>query len=123
MIQDGILDYVAVDLKHALHSYAQAVGSPQPDDFFYNYQKLLQLLLQNRVDYEYRTTVIKGMHTPEDVEMMAQYIRWAKKYCLQNYVWGNTLNPEFGGEPFNEEELNELKNIAGQYVQHCEIRK
>jgi pyruvate formate lyase activating enzyme len=75
MIQDNVLDYVAVDLKHALHMYSQAVGLPQSDDFFYNYQKILQLLLENRVDYEYRTTVIKGMHTPEDIELMAQYIR------------------------------------------------
>jgi pyruvate formate lyase activating enzyme len=75
MIKDGILDYVAVDLKHALHVYEQAVGGPQPDSFFYSYQKLLQILLEGNIDYEYRTTVIKGMHTVEDVELMAQYIR------------------------------------------------
>jgi pyruvate formate lyase activating enzyme len=59
MIQDGILDYVAVDLKHALHRYHEAVGAQQPDDFFYSYQKLLQTLLEGDIDFEYRTTVIK----------------------------------------------------------------
>jgi pyruvate formate lyase activating enzyme len=123
LIKDGILDYVAVDLKHALHVYEQAVGGPQPDSFFYSYQKLLQILLEGNIDYEYRTTVIKGMHTVEDVELMAQYIRGAKHYYLQNYIWGNTLDPDFGGQPFNDEELAALKNAASRYVQHCEIRK
>ena len=77
MIQDGILDYVAVDLKHALHRYHEAVGAQQPDDFFYSYQKLLQTLLEGDIDFEYRTTVIKWMHTIEDIELMAQYIRGA----------------------------------------------
>jgi pyruvate formate lyase activating enzyme len=95
MIQDGILDYVAVDLKHALHKYSEAVGIVQPDDFFYSYQKLLQILLEGNIDYEYRTTIIKGMHTLEDLELMAQYIRGAKHYYLQNYVGGNTLDPNF----------------------------
>ncbi|MFA7717109.1 MAG: anaerobic ribonucleoside-triphosphate reductase activating protein [Candidatus Absconditabacterales bacterium] len=123
MIQDGILDYVAVDLKHALHKYSEAVGIVQPDDFFYSYQKLLQILLEGNIDYEYRTTIIKGMHTLEDLELMAQYIRGAKHYYLQNYVGGNTLDPNFGGQPFDDEELEKMKNIASKYVQHCEIRK
>lgn len=123
MIQDGILDYVAVDLKHVPHRYSQAVWVTQLDDFFYNYQKLLSLLLENRVEYEYRTTVIKWMHTPEDIELMSQYIRWVKKYYLQNYIWGNTLNPEFGGTPFSDEELGELQNIAQQCVKKCYVRK
>lgn len=54
---------------------------------------------------------------------MAVYIRGAKRYYLQNYIGGNTLNPDFGGTPFSDEELDEFKKIAERYVQHCEIRK
>ena len=123
MIQDGILDYVAVDLKHALHRYHEAVGAQQPDDFFYSYQKLLQTLLEGDIDFEYRTTVIKWMHTIEDIELMAQYIRGAKHYYLQNYIGGNTLDPDFGWQPFTDDELLELQGVASKYVQHCEVRK
>jgi pyruvate formate lyase activating enzyme len=74
------------------------------------------------VDYEYRTTVAKWLHSAEDIEAMACYIRWAKNYFLQNYVWGNTLDPDFGGEPFNDDELLEFQKIAGKYVKNVKIR-
>ena len=123
LIQDKILDYVAVDLKHSMHIYDQAVGVVQEAEFYYSFQKLLQLLLESKIDYEYRTTVAKGMHTADDIENMAVYIRGAKHYYLQNYIGGNTLDPNFWGTPFSDEELEDFKKIAEQYVQHCEIRK
>lgn len=95
MIQDKILDYVAVDLKHSMHCYADAVGLEQPPEFYHSFQKLLQILLESKIDYEYRTTVAKGLHTAEDIENMAVYIRGARHYYLQNYIGGNTLDPDF----------------------------
>lgn len=122
MIKDGLLDYVAVDLKHSLYKYDEAVWLPQNEVFYQNFQSLLQTLLESDVDYEYRTTIIKGMHTAEDVSHMTHYIRGAKNYYLQNYIGGNTLDPDFGWQPFSEEELQEFKKIAEQYVQHVGIR-
>lgn len=123
MIQDWILDYAAIDLKHSIYNYDEAVWVAQWPEFFFSYQKLLQLLLESNIDYEYRTTVIKGMHTADDIESMAHFIRGAKNYYLQNYIGGNTLDPNFWGQPFNEEELEEFKIIAEKYVQHVGIRK
>ena len=123
MINDGILDYVAVDLKHSMHMYDEAVWLAQPSEFYNSYQKLLQLLIESGVDYEYRTTVVKWLHTADDIENMAYYIRWAKNYYLQNYVWWNTLDPEFGGEPFSDDELFEFQKIAQRYVKNVGIRK
>jgi hypothetical protein len=54
---------------------------------------------------------------------MAYYIRGAKNYYLQNYVWGNTLDPDFGGEPFDDDELLQFQQIAQKYVKHVGIRK
>jgi len=75
MIQDGILDYVAVDLKHSMHMYDQAAGLAQPAEFYNSFQKLLQILIESEIEYEYRTTVVKGLHTADDIENMAYYIR------------------------------------------------
>ena len=123
MVNDGILDYVAVDLKHAMYSYTSAVGLEQNSSFFLSYEKLLQFLLEGNIDYEYRTTVIKGMHTAADIESMTHYIRGAKHYYLQNYIGGNTLDPNFWGQPFEEDELDEFAEIAKKWVKEVGIRK
>ena len=122
MIKDQILDYVAVDLKHTIYQYDQAVWVKQDSGFFRNYEKLLGILLNSNIDYEYRTTVIKGMHDEESIEYMAQYIRWAKNYYLQNYVAGNSIDPNFGGEAFSSDELELFKSIASKYVENVWIR-
>lgn len=123
LLEHNLVDYMAVDLKHTMYLYDQAVGLEQTAEFFQSYQKLLEILLESGIDYEYRTTVIKGMHTAEDIQHMAHYIRGVKHYYLQNYVGGNTLDPNFGWQPFTDEELNEFSEIAQKYVQHCWIRK
>lgn len=123
MINDWILDYVAIDLKHTKHKYGIATWVKQNKQFFEWYESLFQLLKNSNIDYEYRTTVVKGMHTKEDIENMAKYISGAKNYYLQNYVWGNTLDPNFWWEAFNDQELKEMCEIAWQHVQNCGIRK
>ncbi len=59
MIDDGILDYVAVDLKHSIDKYSIATGTNETQDFFDNYEQIRQILLNGNIDYEYRTTVVK----------------------------------------------------------------
>jgi pyruvate formate lyase activating enzyme len=80
-------------------------------------------LLNWNIDYEYRTTVVKWMHTIEDIKSMAKYIKWAKNYYLQNYVAWNTLDPNFEWEKFNEIELEDMKEAAEEFVEHCGLRK
>ena len=123
MIHDWILDYVAVDIKHDIQNYSIATWTDETQDFWDNYEKLWQLLSKGNIDYEYRTTVIKWMHTIQDIKAMAQYIKWAKNYYLQNFVWGNTLDPNFKWDSFNDFELEEMQQVAQAFVQNCKIRK
>ena len=123
MLWDGLLDYIAIDLKHSMDKYTTATWVVQNKDFFDNYERLLKLLLGSKIDYEYRTTAIKWMHTKDDIESMAKYIKGAKNYYLQNYVWGNTLDPNFGWETFNEIELEDMCEVMKKYVQNCGTRK
>jgi hypothetical protein len=45
MINDGILDYVAIDLKHSMDKYSIATGTSETQDFFGNYEQIRQILL------------------------------------------------------------------------------
>ena len=122
MVEDWILDYVAVDLKWPLSNYEKWTWVPQLLDFLENYKALLSFLKSWIVDYEYRSTLIKWFHTKEDLEEMWMYISWIKVRYLQNFLPEETLDPDFVGEPFNGVELQELKKIASQYVELCLVR-
>lgn len=123
MVTDGIIDYVAVDLKHTSQNYSATTGVDLNDKFFQSYEDLKEFLLNEVVDYEYRSTIVKWMHSLQDIEDMAISIKWARNYYLQNYVWWNSLKPDFGGQPFDDDELEIMSRIISKYVMHCGIRR
>ena len=109
MVEDWILDYVAVDLKWPLSNYEKWSWVSEFWDFLENYKELLDFLRSGVVDYEYRSTLIKWFHEKEDLEEMWMYLQWIKAWYLQNYLPEETLDPNFVGEPFTAVELQELK--------------
>lgn len=123
MVKDWILDYVAVDLKHTKPQYDTAVWIQPSSEFFESYEELKDFLLSEVVDYEYRTTIVKWMHTIQDVEAMAEYIKGARHYYLQNYVWWNTLKPDFWWQAFDDDELEAMSRVISKYVLHSGIRR
>jgi len=87
-------------------------------------QKSIELIIAQSPDYEFRSTLIKGWHQPEDIGQMAKMIANAKKYFLQKFQ-PNTplLNPEFQKyQPFSLLEMTKLAKQALQYAQKCEVR-
>ena len=122
MVEDWVLDYVAVDLKWPLSNYEKWSWVSEFWDFLENYKALLDFLKTGSVDYEYRSTLIKWFHTKDDLEEMWMYLKWIKLRYLQNFLPEETLDPNFIWEPFTWVELQELKNIAREYVDLCLVR-
>ena len=112
MVEDWILDYVAVDLKGPLSNYEKRCGIVELNDFFENYKALLDFLKSWTVDYEYRSTLIKWFHTKDDIEEMWMYINWIKMWYLQNFLPEETLDPNFEWEPFSAMELQDGRATA-----------
>ena len=123
MLGDEVLDYVAVDMKHTPDQYAQATGGELSMDFRWNFESLLDILKEWTIEYEYRTTVVKWMHSEDDIQAMAQYLEGISNYYLQTYKAGNTLDPNFQGIAYNPLEMIELQKIAAKYVRNCEVRE
>lgn len=78
----GIIDYVAMDIKHAKKKYALACGKKTD---IKKIEKSVKMIMQSGVDYEFRTTVVPGIHTEKDFLDIAKWIRGAEKYYLQEY--------------------------------------
>ncbi len=84
LIQDNLVDFVAMDIKNSLSKYALTAGKKCLDTT--KIEKSISLLVGSDIDYEFRTTIIEEFHTMDDMSDIAKLIAGAKKYALQKYV-------------------------------------
>ena len=118
LIADGLLDYVAMDIKNSPRMYANTCGGISILDAA---QKSAELLKQNPVDYEFRTTVCKPFHTEKSMEELARWIQGAKRYFIQNFEdSGDLIGTGMG--PFTDQELEEFLNTVRKFVPEAQIR-
>ena len=108
LVEKGLLDYVAMDIKNCKDKYSLTAGV---DINISDIEKSVSFLLENHVPYEFRTTVVDGMHTPEDSVSIASWISGAEKYFLQNFVdSGDILGEKMA--PLSQNELENLLKTA-----------
>ncbi len=121
LISRGLIDYVAMDIKAPKDKYKKLTGNVFNLE---EIEKTISILKEEKVDYEFRTTVIPLLLEKEDIISIAQWIRPAKKYYLQQFKVANTLNPEFSKlNPYSSEYLIEIKKSVELFFEVCQIRK
>ena len=119
LIDEGLLDYVAMDVKNCMARYGETVGIEDFDTT--NPEKSIDLLLGGKVDFEFRTTVVSPLHTVEDIEALAQRIKGTKKYFLQNFVDSGDLIGD-GMSAHSPETLMKMLETAKKYIPDAELR-
>lgn len=119
LVEENLVDYVAMDIKNSPEEYSLASGT---EKFLDKITESKDFLLQNLVDYEFRTTIVKGIHTKDSLLSAAKWISGAKRYFLQNYKdSGEILSPN-GLSPFNDEELQTILQELLPVIQSTCIR-
>lgn len=119
LLSQGLIDYVAMDIKSSPDCYAETVGLPNFD--FDNVRKSIDILLAEPVDYEFRTTVVKGLHNKDILRDAAQSIYGAKRYFLQKFVDSGNLIGE-GLSAFSDDEMRDFLDIVSKYVKTAALR-
>lgn len=119
IVEAGLCDYVAVDIKNQPRKYAKTIGIDHYD--LEKVKETVAYLLENHVDYEFRTTVVKEFHTATDMKKLGEWIRGAKHYYIQNYRDSDHVI-QAGLHGFTVDELKHFKAIVSPYVEHCELR-
>lgn len=119
LITTNMIDYIAMDIKYPLDDLAILSGVQEDTE---KYQQTIDILCSSSIDYELRTTVIGRYHTPAIMHRIGKAIQWAKRYVLQNYLPGKTLNPTFDGLSYTREEMEYLASIMQPYVQQILLR-
>lgn len=124
VIDMGLVDYVAMDIKAPLNLNAYEKSTKiKNKELLEKVKESVNLIIDSGVDYEFRTTVVPGLHNQEDILEIAREIQGARKYALQNFSNRETMDPEFQKiAPYKIEELEKIRQLSLQYVQCCVVR-
>jgi pyruvate formate lyase activating enzyme len=108
LIDNNMIDFIAMDIKHQLNFnlYNRTVGNWINEDIFEKILNSIKIIKKSKIDYEYRTTVAKGLHKKEDIKILKK--QFGKNYHIQNFNPEIVLNPNLKIEPFSESEYKEL---------------
>ncbi len=89
ILEEGLADYVAMDIKNAPEKYAVTCGVRHAD--LDAVSRSIRLLMEGPAEYEFRTTCVDELHEPEDFAAIGQWIRGAKNYCIQCFTDRDTV--------------------------------
>lgn len=98
LIQEQLVDYFAMDLKHTWEHYANVIGVHQ-EQVLRNCQETFKLIQASGVPHEFRTTVYSGFHSSEDLIRIASQLKNGERYALQEIRYGTTLDPHLAQTP------------------------
>jgi len=131
LIGKKLIDYVAMDIKLPKERYDQVFFAAVPVE---NIQKSIDILKTAGVDYEFRTTVVPGVHTEDDLILMSEWVggsasseqageQGKPKYYLQNFRAERNIDPAYGAiKPYSDEFFAQVcAKIAGRFSV-CKLR-
>lgn len=118
LAQKKLIDTVAMDVKNSPSRYAETAGS---DTDISKIDESIKFLLSDTVDYELRTTVVDELHDESSMLELAEWIKGAKRYYLQNFK--DSENVRFGNlSPCSDEKLIRFTEIMRPLVPSVKIR-
>ncbi len=120
LVEEGLVDRVAVDIKNSPALYAKTVGVPGFD--LSPVERTKNYLLSGKVDYEFRTTVVRGLHTRESLVEAARWIEGAKEYYLQQFKDSGDVIAIEGLGAFTGEEMHALADAVRPIVPCVQVR-
>ena len=119
LIEEKLVDYVAMDIKNSPANYGKTIGLPNFD--LKDIKRSVEYLLTDPVDYEFRTTVVEELHQASDFEAIGKWLKGAKHFYLQKFVDRDSVM-EIGLHAPSAEKLQEYLRIIQKYLPNAELR-
>lgn len=116
LIDENLVDYIAMDIKHILNNYKDVAGVNA------DIKKLEESIGEvKRIPHEFRTTVIKGIHDIDSLSRIIEHIGEYERYYLQNFVMSDLVR-EKSLLGFTKEELDNIKNTLNKKYPNVDVR-
>lgn len=119
LCEAGLLDYVAMDIKNSPEKYPLTTGTGT--GFLAEVQQSVSLLMKGSVPYEFRTTLVRGFHTEEDMRKIGAWIQGAPRYYLQQFTDSGDVLEE-GLSAFDKKESEALLAAVLPFVPTAALR-
>lgn len=121
LLKLGLVDYIAMDIKAAPLKYHFVTNSQLE---MTKIKKSIKIIKESRLPYEFRTTLVPGIITRDDIEKIGKLIAGAEKWYLQIFKNDtNLVNPKLQKlAPYTNKEMAEMRKIGEKFVKQCFIR-
>ena len=118
LLESGLLDYAAMDIKNCPEKYGAAAGLIPPGNAggfeLGKIEESIKLLLDGQIDYEFRTTVVKELHTVEDIAAIGAWVKGTPAYYLQKFEDSGHIIGEGYHEPDPEILQDMVQALSGR---------
>lgn len=120
MISEGLLDFIAMDIKGPLGKYAEIMGWEIDTR---KIARSVELIRNSGVAHEFRTTIVRSQLSVADFEEVGKLVAGADRYALQHFLPSENLNdPSFVHEKtMSEAEFEQVRRIMMRYVKECVV--
>jgi pyruvate formate lyase activating enzyme len=120
LIEDDLIDYVAMDVKAPLEKYQKITRSKTNSDLI---KQSIKLIKKSRIPHEFRTTVVRSQLKENDLIAIAGLVKNARLYVLQKFTATKTMDPKFmDKKTYSDEEFDQLKKKMQEYVRSVIVR-
>ncbi|MBN2880958.1 anaerobic ribonucleoside-triphosphate reductase activating protein [Candidatus Woesearchaeota archaeon] len=122
LIDDSLVDYIAMDIKGPYKNYNNITQSTVELD---KVKESIDLIKNSNVDHEFRTTVLPSMHSSSDILETVKQLGGCKRFSLQQFRPNETLDEAYKKESsYSREELDNLKKeiLMNKYANECIVR-
>ena len=117
--EQGLVDYVALDVKNSPERYPETVGVPGLD--LTPVRDSVAWLLEGHVEYEFRTTAVRQLHDAASFQAIGRWLQGARRYYIQNFVDRDTVL-RAGLSGFEKAELEAFASLVRPFVERVEVR-
>lgn len=114
VIKEKLVDFIAMDIKNSQKKYSQTVGLKADIE---RIKLSVKMIMNSGIDYEFRTTAVPGIHTEKDFDEIANWIKGAKAYYLQEFRDIKIIDPRLKkGKGSKALDLDKIKRkISGNF--------
>lgn len=124
IIKSGYIDMVAMDIKNCKSEYAKTVGIKEEEFCIAKIEQAVEIIKKSKIKHEFRSTIVKELHTRENIIDIAKWLNGDDMYFLQNFRENEELVCGKSGifHSFEENELKDILKDVRVYMSNARVR-